>query len=274
MAAAEVRASFKDLERRGWTAKASQYSAWAGTVTVGAIESLLDAAHVETGARLLDVACGPGYGTHRAAARGALAMGIDIAPAMIAEAREKFPRLEFREGDGENLAFADASFDAIICAFGLLHMPAPDRAIAEAYRVLKPGGRYAVTVWANPDRHEFLGLVLRAIQAHGRMDVPLPPAPPMFRFSDPEECRRTLAATGFVDVAVEEVPLVWRTQTAQAIVDRIYNSTVRTAMLLEYQTHSARERIHRAIVDGAAQFARGDGYTLNLPAILSAARKP
>jgi ubiquinone/menaquinone biosynthesis C-methylase UbiE len=80
-------------------------------------------------------------------------MSIDIASAMIAETLEKFPSLEFREGDGEILAFADASFDAVICAFGLLHMPSPDRAIAEAYRVLKAGGRYAFTVWASPDRH-------------------------------------------------------------------------------------------------------------------------
>jgi ubiquinone/menaquinone biosynthesis C-methylase UbiE len=49
---------------------------------------------------------------------------------MIAEARQNFPETEFREGDGENLAFDDGSFDAVICAFGLLHMAAPDRAIA------------------------------------------------------------------------------------------------------------------------------------------------
>jgi SAM-dependent methyltransferase len=270
---AEGSVLFKDLERQGWTAKASKYDAWAGTITVGAIGPLLDAARVTIGGRVLDVACGPEYGAGQATARGATAVGIDVASTMIAEARQNFPETEFREGDGENLAFDDGSFDAVICAFGLLHMPAPDRAIAEAYRVLKPGGRYAFTVWAGPDRHEFFALVLRAIQAHGRMDVPLPPAPPIFRFSEPEECRRTMTAAGFVEVAVQDVPLSWRADTAKAIVDMIYNSTVRTAMLLEHQTHDARERIHRAIMDEAAQFERDGKYRLAFPAILSAGRK-
>jgi SAM-dependent methyltransferase len=266
--------SFKDLERQAWTAKASAYDAWAGTITSGAIEPLLDATQVSAGMRVLDVACGPGYGAGQAAARGAMAIGIDFAPTMITEARRRFSGIEFREGDGENLAFADGSFDAVICAFGLLHMAEPERAIEEAYRVLRPGGRYGFSVWATPDRHEFFALVLRAIQAHGRMDVPLPPAPPLFRFSDPEESSRVLAATGFVDVMVREEPLIWQAPSAEAIIDMIYKSTVRAAMLLERQAPEARERIHRAILDGAAQFARDGEYTLAFPAVIAAARKP
>jgi ubiquinone/menaquinone biosynthesis C-methylase UbiE len=159
-----VQTSFRDLEQKGWTAKASAYDAWAGAVTAGAAEPLLDAAEVRPGKRMLDVACGPGYGAGRAAASGATAIGVDFAPTMIAEARRRFPGIDFREGDGENLAFEDGSFDAVICAFGLLHMPEPDKAIAEAHRVLRSGGRYAFTVWAAPDWHEFLGLVLNAVR--------------------------------------------------------------------------------------------------------------
>jgi SAM-dependent methyltransferase len=265
--------SFKDLERQAWTAKASAYDAWAGTITSGIIEPLLDATQVSAGKQVLDVACGPGYGAGEAATRGATAVGIDFAPTMITEARRRFPGIELREGDGENLAFVDDSFDAVICAFGLLHMAEPERAIEEAYRVLRPGGCYGFSVWAAPERHEFFALVLQAIQAHGRMDVPLPPAPPLFRFSDPEESSRVLGATGFVDVSVREVPLIWRAASAEAIIDMIYKSTVRAAMLLEHQAPEARERIHRAILDGAAQFARDGAYTLAFPAVMAAARK-
>jgi ubiquinone/menaquinone biosynthesis C-methylase UbiE len=265
--------SFKDLERQGWTAKASTYDAWAGKITIGAVDALLDAARVAQGARVLDVACGPGYAAGQAMDRGAIAIGVDVAATMIAQARRNFPTVEFHEGDGENLTFADGSFDAVICAFGLLHMPDPDRAIAEAYRVLNSGGRYAFTVWAGPDRHEFFALVLRSIQNHGRMDVPLPAAPPIFRFSDPEECRRTLSDAGFVDITVKGVALSWEADTAEAIVGMIYNSTVRTAMLLEQQTPEARERIHCAITEQAVQFKQKGKFSLEFPAILSSARK-
>jgi SAM-dependent methyltransferase len=266
--------SFKELERQNWAAKAAAYDAWLGPVTAGAIEPLLDATEVDRGMHVLDVACGPGYGAAQATSRGARAIGIDFAAAMVAEARRRFPGIAFREGDAENLDFADGEFDGVFCALGLHHMAAPDRAIAEAYRVLKPGGRYAFTVWAAPDRHDFFRLVLGAIQAHGRTDVPLPPAPPMFRFSDAEESRRILTGTGFHDVSVREVSLVWQAASPDAIVDMVHKSTVRAALLVEHQTPDARERIHAAIIDGAAQFRRDGAYTMAFPAVLSAARKP
>ena len=124
--------------------------------------------------------------------------------------RARYPRIEFREGDAENLAFDTASFDAVVSAFGILHCADPDKAIAEAYRVLRSDGRYAFTVWMGPDRHDFFAIVLKAIETHGNMQVSLPPAPPIFRFSDPAECRKVLTQAGFVDASVLELALDWR----------------------------------------------------------------
>ena len=84
---------------------------------------LLEATAVSAGKHMLDVACSPGYGAGAAAARGAKAIVVDFAPAMVTLASKKFPGAEFCEGDAENLAFDDARFDAVICRFGLLHMP-------------------------------------------------------------------------------------------------------------------------------------------------------
>ena len=133
--------SFKELERHGWGAKAGDYDAFAGQITIGAVDPLLDATSVGAGTRLLDVASGPGYVAAGAAARGAQAIGVDFAANMVAEARHRFPGIDFREGDAENLTFDAGSFDAVTCGFGLLHIADPDKAIAEACRVLRPGGR-------------------------------------------------------------------------------------------------------------------------------------
>lgn len=266
--------SFKVLERQGWAAKADDYDTFAGQITAGAVAPLLDAAGVRAGMRVLDVATGPGYVAGGAAARGAEAIGIDFATEMLAQARRRYPRIEFREGDAENLAFEAASFDAVICAFGMLHIADPDKAIAEAYRVLRPDGRFAFTVWAGPDRHDFFAMVLKAIESYGNMQVSLPPAPPIFRFSDPAECRKTLTQAGFVDAAVSELALTWRAPSIEAILDFVYRGTVRIAMVLERQTQDARERIHQAIRDSAQGLARGGTIEVAWPAVLASARKP
>jgi ubiquinone/menaquinone biosynthesis C-methylase UbiE len=265
--------SFKQMEQSGWHAKATNYDKFAGNVTRQAMETLLDATKVVSGMSVLDIACGPGYGAGAAAARGAIAIGVDFAEGMVAEAVRNFPAANFQQGDGENLSFENESFDAVICPFGLLHMPEPEQAVAEAYRVLKKGGHYSFSVWTTPETHEFFAIVLSAIQAHGNMEVPLPPAPPIFRFSDHSECQKILAEAGFADIAVTETKPIWRANAAQQVLDMIYNSTVRTAMLLEHQAPSALEDIHKAILSGAENYRTEDGFSFVWPAVIASGCK-
>lgn len=266
--------TFKELEQAGWDRNASAYHEYAGQVTLPGVQAMLDAGHAGKGTRLLDTASGPGYGAGEATARGAQAIGIDIAAAMVAAARQRYPQTEFREGDAEALEFDEASFDAVVCPFGLLHMPEPDKAIAEAFSVLRPGGRFAFTVWCAADKHEFFALVLSAVQRHGTMEVGLPPAPPIFRFSDPQECERALTAVGFVDVQVTDLPLIHRATAPQEILSLLYRSTVRTSMVLERQSAEALDAIHQAILDGAEAYKVGAQYEIKWPAVVAVTRKP
>src|SRR5207247_1960101 len=141
-----------------------------------------------------------------AAARGATVVGVDFSPLMVAQARERSPGVEFVEGDAEALSFEAARFEAVVMNFGLLHLARPDRAIAEAHRVLVPGGRYAFTVWASPDEAVGFGVVLRAMETYGTTNVGLPDGPPFFRFSDADESRATLEQAGFAGAAVRKLP--------------------------------------------------------------------
>src|SRR5215217_1927295 len=95
------------------------------------------------GARVLDVACGPGRVAAAAAARGAVATGVDLAPGMVALARSLHPGVAFREAEVESLPFGDGSFDALVCSFGIGHFPRPEAAVAECSRVVAPGGTLA-----------------------------------------------------------------------------------------------------------------------------------
>ncbi len=266
--------TFKQQELAGWEAKANAYDRYAGRITAQLVQPLLDAARVEAKARLLDVACGPGYVAGAAAERGAKAVGVDFAPSMVSEAKRNFPRTEFQAGDAEALHFKADSFDVVVCAFGLGHLPEPDKAVAEAFRVLRRGGRYAFSWWCSPDKHEFFALVMGAVKAHGNLEVALPPAPPMFRFSDPTECKRALSSAGFVDAEVREHALVYELQSAQEVLDLIYKSSVRMAMVLELQTKEAVARINEAILAGAQTYKRKEGFRIGWPAVIAAARKP
>ena len=102
-------------------------------------------AHELADARVLEVGCGTGVLT-RALARVANAgsvVGVDLAPALIERARELSPDIRFDVADARSLPFADGSFDLAVFDSTLSHVPGPERALAEAFRVLRADGRHA-----------------------------------------------------------------------------------------------------------------------------------
>jgi SAM-dependent methyltransferase len=266
--------AFHAFEQSGWQRAADHYGDAFGPLTSQTIAPLLGAIGVKPGTRLLDVASGPGYVAAAAAAAGATAVGVDFSSEMVGLAARRYPGIRFHEGDAESLAFPDESFDAVAINFGILHLARPDTALAEACRVLTPGGRCALTVWAKPEASLGFGIVLGAIEAHGRMDVPLPAGPSFFRFSDADEAARSLTAAGFVEPRVEQIPLVWRLDSADALYDAFVQGAVRTAALLKAQTPAALAAIRRAIVEGVEAYRRGTIIELPMAAVLSSATKP
>ncbi len=267
--------AFKAFEQAGWNRQAPGYRAVSWDSTRLGLGPVLDAAGVAAGMDVLDVATGPGYGAALAAGRGARAIGVDFAAAMVEEARGNFPQAEFREGDAEALPFADSSFGAVICSFGILHFARPDRAVAEAFRVLRPGGRYAFSAWCTPDRVAHFGMFRRAVAAHGDPNAGgIPEGPEMFRFSDPAECRRVLAAAGFRKVRVSEIA-IRRRVAPEALVRGLRHATVRSRALLDAQTPEARAAIEADMLDQARAAAEADGVLdLSLPAVLASGARP
>lgn len=265
---------FRAFEHAGWEGVGPRYHDAFGGLTVQAIEPLLDAVGAGEGVRLLDTATGPGYVAGAAARRGACAVGVDFSVAMVAEARQRHPTVEFREGDAEALPFPDGGFDAAVMNFGLLHLGRPERAIQEAHRVLRAGGRFAFTVWARPEEAVGFGIVLRAIRTHGDPDAPLPPGPPFFRFSDPDECRRALIGAGFARPDILRISQVWRLPSPDALFEAMFRGTVRTAGLLRAQSSEALNAIRSSVRDAVSAYQQKDDVELPMPAVLASAVKP
>jgi demethylmenaquinone methyltransferase/2-methoxy-6-polyprenyl-1,4-benzoquinol methylase len=104
----------------------------------------------QAGERILDIAAGTGTSSVALTKTGATVIAFDFSPGMVAEGRRKHPELEFVEGDAEHLPFADDEFDAVTISFGLRNINDPKAALAEMYRVLKPGGRLVICEFSKP----------------------------------------------------------------------------------------------------------------------------
>jgi SAM-dependent methyltransferase len=160
--------SFKSAQKQMWpnfapyevhtTPCAAKLIAWAG---------------VRAEDRVLDVACGTGVVSVTAARLGARVTGLDLTPELLDRAVQNAEiagvQIEWREGDAEQLPFADASYDVVLSQFGHIFAPRPEVAIDEMLRVLKPGGTIGFSTWP-PDL--FVGRMFTLTASY------LPPPPP------------------------------------------------------------------------------------------------
>ena len=155
------------------TWESGDYGVFARYLESGALE-FLQRLHLEPGERMLDVACGAGQLVIPASRAGNDATGVDIAANLIEQARQRARtdglHAHFDEGDAEDLPYPDASFDVVSSLVGMMFAPRPERVVAEALRVCRPGGRLMIGSWTPTS---FIGGMFKVIGRH------VPPSPLM-----------------------------------------------------------------------------------------------
>ena len=141
--------AFAEMERRSWSdaARASGYVQLFASAPDQAIKSLLDAAGANRDLKALDLCCGQGNVSEALLSRGCRVVGVDFSPAMLAFARKRARKSRFIQADAQDLPFPDAELDVVVSNLGVCHVPDQPRALAEARRVLRSGGRFAMTAW-------------------------------------------------------------------------------------------------------------------------------
>ncbi len=168
---------------------------------------VVDAAQIVTGQAVLDVACGTGALTLAAAERvgpGGSVVGLDINEAMLAVARQKGTKIEWRHGQAESLPFPDQSFDAVVSQFGLMFFADRRAAIEEMVRVLQPGGRLAVAVWDSLENTPGYAAVTHLLERlFGRPTAEALRAP--YVLGDRQVLQSLFAGVGLTDIQVNTI---------------------------------------------------------------------
>ena len=174
-------------------------------------QDLADRVKVPEGGRLLEIACGTGIVTRRLRDRlppSVKIVATDLNEAMINYARQKFradENIEWKPADALDLPFGDGSFDAVVCQFGLMFFPDKQRGVSEAYRVLKPDGRFIFSVWDAIERVDLAKATEIVIKQF------FPENPPdfydiPFSFHEEDRLRLVLTTAGFREITIEAVP--------------------------------------------------------------------
>ncbi|WP_069299367.1 class I SAM-dependent methyltransferase [Neptunicoccus sediminis] len=266
--------TFAALEKREWADEnlAQSYAHVFAKAADMVVPHLVKAVETETGTKALDLCCGHGNVAAGLARAGARVTGLDFSPAMLDMARANVPEAMFIEGDAMDLDFDDASFDAVTIGFGMPHVPDPPKVVAEARRVLRPGGRLAFSVWCGPEVDTALGYVFGAIELFGDPDVALPPGPGANDYADPALAFPVLKAAGFTDCRQSLVASEWRVDDPGAPYDFFLEGTARGGALLRSQPPEHAEAIRSAVVSKVLEkHGSGPQWTVPIPAIVTAA---
>jgi SAM-dependent methyltransferase len=267
--------AFNAFEAAGWEEQAGGYHRFFGSLTTRVTEPLLDAAEVGAKTRVLDLATGPGYVAAASAARGATAVGVDVAGEMVSLARRLHPRLEFVQASAERLPFTAGSFDAVVGNFLILHLGRPEHAAAEMARVLARGGKIALSTWDVPERTRLLGVFLDAAREVGAQPLPhLPAGPPFFRFADDGEFARLLVGAGLEDVEVRTVTFTHRVAGADELWEGLREGTVRMRAVVFEQPAKTLGRIRAAFDRLVREYAVDDGLELAISVKIASGRGP
>jgi ubiquinone/menaquinone biosynthesis C-methylase UbiE len=213
-------ARWKEQSWQEWTTGAAAWRKWHGpfaAMSRAATEAIVCAVGAAPAMHVLDIASGtgePALALAAAVSPGGMVVATDLVPEMLADIgdlarRDGLVNLTSQQADAEALPFEDELFDAATCRFGVMNFADAPRALGEARRVLKPGGRAAFIAWGPRDQNPFFMATSAPVMKRIQPSHPEPGAPNTFKFAQPGTLSAALRSAGFREVEEETRAIRW-----------------------------------------------------------------
>jgi SAM-dependent methyltransferase len=230
----------------GW----ARQRAYIWDVSRDLVARIVQALDPQPGETILELAAGPGDTGFAAAAHLAAngrLISTDVAPKMVATAEKRgrelgLTNVDYRVVDAQAIDLPDESVDGTVCRWGFMLVPEPDLALAETFRVLRPGGRVVFTVWAEAAANPWGTAIGRALLERGLIERPDPDAPGPFRLGDIARVQALVHGAGFEAPEIEDVPVTWHHDS----LDGFWAVTADLSFLLT----TALEALDADVIDG------------------------
>lgn len=250
------------IQRYGWDRAVDYYERYWQQQLEPAQTRLLEMAGLRWGERVIDVACGTGLVTFRAAVHvgpDGLVFGTDISEQMVVTAhkiarRHDLHHIEFARMDAEQIELADGQFDAALCALGMMYFPDPLQSLREMRRLLKPGGRAVAAVWGQRSRCGWAE-IFPIVDARVNSEV----CPMFFFLGTGSVLAQQFDAAGFTKVTSDRISTILHYASAE---DACGAAFAGGPVALAYSRFDARTRdeAHAEYLASIAPYRNGAGY--------------
>ena len=252
------------IQRYGWDKAAPFYERYWQQQLEPAQAQLLVMAALRRGERVLDVACGTGLVSLRAAAlvgRDGEVVGTDISEKMIESARQAagekmLLQSRFVRMDAETLTLPANYFDAALCALGLMYGPNPEIALTQMFQTLKLGGRAVAAVWGRRN-HCGWAEIFPIVEARVESEV----CPLFFQLGAGDLLQQTFAQAGFHDVLSQRISTILHYDSAAATLGAAFAGGP-VALAYSRFNERQREEAHAEYLSSIASYRRGESYEI------------
>ena len=262
-----------------WSHGAHAYDRTAERLMPQFARDALDIVELRPDDHVLDVATGTGVLALEAAGRGSDVVAIDFAEGMIDQLQRRIrddgiERVRPVLMDGQNLEFADGTFDLAASQFGVNLFPDRSRGFQEMYRVLRPGGRIVVVTWSAMHRVEPMFAFLEAMQAAEAGPPPWDGLPPALSLQDPNDFIAELGDAGFDGATIHRVTHQMTAESADSLWEELKGFIPTITALIDALGAEQAERVGRTFI-GILRERYGDGpLAMDCEGLIGVARKP